>query len=119
MTTSPGDPHDLDEMLRTIDARIRAIETMPQRSLGLIAQAREKLGRFRLEPIGGRLLRLKRVAFWFTASAFDRQSKVQDAVLDAVEEVARELTDVRNRIAILQLELERRAAGRDGPEGGR
>jgi len=104
MTMAPDPPADLDEMLRTIDARIRAVETMPQRSLGLIAQAREKLGRFQLEPIGGRLVRLKRIVFWFTASAFDRQAKVEHAVLDAIEEVARELTDVRNRIAILQLE---------------
>jgi hypothetical protein len=130
MTHRPEEHFDVDDILCTMDARIRAIDRMPQRSLGTIAHARDVLGRFRMEPIGGRLLGLKRIVFWFTASAFDRQSKVHDAVLAALEEVARECVDLRNRIAILQLDrgpaatsgrrgADPQQAGRDGAESQR
>lgn len=45
---------------------------------------------FRKEPIGGRLTRLKRAVYWFTASAFDRQGKVVEALIDFVDELASE-----------------------------
>jgi hypothetical protein len=111
MTTTPKEPESIavEEMLRTMQARIRAYETMPQRSLGAIARAREALGGFRLAPLGGRLLPLKRLVFWFTASSFDRQAKVQEKVLDALDEVGRELVDLRNRMAVLQMEIEQAA----------
>jgi hypothetical protein len=45
---------------------------------------------FRAEPVGGRLTPFKRVAYWFTASAFDRQAKVVEALIDVTEELSRE-----------------------------
>jgi hypothetical protein len=55
-----------------------------------IARVRAMQREFREQPIGGRLLPLKRVLYWFTASAFDRQSKVLEALLELVEELAEE-----------------------------
>jgi len=43
------------------------------------------------EPVGGRLVRLKRLIFWFTASAFDRQAKVQEAMLAILADMEGEL----------------------------
>jgi len=109
MTTAPEEPVDVEEMLRTMDARIHAWETASQRSLGILAQARGRLHEFRTEPLGGRLVGLKRIVYWFSASAFDRQSKVQEAILNALDEIASELVDVRNRMASLRMELEQKA----------
>jgi len=111
--TTPEERTDVEEMLRTMEARIRSCETVSQRSLTLLANARQRLHQFRAEPIGGRLVGLKRLVFWFTASGFDRQSKVQESMIDAMDELARELVDLRNRMAILRLELGRNGAGEE------
>ena len=100
MTTGRDEPADVEEMRLTMEARIGAPESVSQRSLGMIAQARDRLWHFRQEPVGGRLVLLKRIIFWFTASAFDRQAKVQEAVLDALTEIERELLDIRNRMLV-------------------
>jgi hypothetical protein len=109
MTTAPEEPVDVADMLRTMDARIHACEAASQRSLSSLAQARDLLWRFRAEPLGGRLVGLKRLVYWFSASAFDRQAKVQEAMLNALDEIARELVDLRNRMAILRMDLEQNA----------
>ena len=51
---------------------------------------------YRSEPVGGRLVVLKRLIAWFTASTFDRQAKVIEALLDLVDDLGTEL-DVQNR----------------------
>ena len=107
MTTAPDESVNVDEMLRTMDARIRATEAISQRSIALIAQARDQWLHFRAEPLGGRIVGLKRLIYWFSASAFDRQAKVQEALLNAMDELARELVDLRNRMIVLRSELER------------
>jgi hypothetical protein len=45
---------------------------------------------FRNDPVGGRLSRLKRAVYWFTASAFDRQAKVIEGLIEVVEDLGRE-----------------------------
>ncbi len=74
--------------------RIRAELAMPENSSSPFAQEmahlREAQQRFTVEPIGGRLLPLKKLAFWLVASAFDRQGKVIEELLDVLEEVGRE-----------------------------
>lgn len=110
MTTTPDAPTDVEEMLRTMEAHIRTFESMPQSSLGAIANARDTLGSLRQEPFGGRLLWLKRIVFRLTASTFDRQVKAHESVLDALDEIGRELVDLRNRIAVLRLEMGHAAA---------
>ena len=116
MTTAADETVNVDEMLRTMDARLRATEAISQRSIALISQARDQLLGFRAEPLGGRVVGLKRLVYWFSASAFDRQAKVQEALLSAMDELARELVDLRNRMVVLRDELERH--GGAGPDGG-
>lgn len=53
---------------------------------------------FREEPVGGRLKPLKRAAYWFTASAFDRQAKVVEALIEIVEELGRENQSLTRRL---------------------
>lgn len=104
MNTASEESLNVEEMLETMEARIHGCEVLSQRSLLLLAQARDQVGRFRAEPIGGRLLPLKRVIYWFSASAFDRQYKVHEAVLNAIDELAREIVELRNQIAVVRME---------------
>ncbi len=73
-----------------------------------LAEVRERQRRFRAEPLGGRLLPLKRVVGWFTASAFDRQAKTQEALLDAVVDLEQEFSRFRIEQHQRILELSRR-----------
>lgn len=75
----------------------------------------ERVSRFRLEPLGGRLLPLKRVLYWFVASAFDRQTKILEALVEAlrweqarVAQLEAQLSELRRRFA----ELEHRTPSR-------
>ena len=52
--------------------------------------------RYRSEPVGGRLVVLKRLFAWFSASTFDRQAKIIEALLDLVDDLGTEL-DVQHR----------------------
>jgi predicted O-methyltransferase YrrM len=63
---------------------------------------------FRIEPLGGRLLALKKLLHWFTASAFDRQAKVIESMLNLVEDMGAELERVSQtqRQASLNLNLD-------------
>jgi hypothetical protein len=64
-----------------------------------IARVRAMQGEFRQQPIGGRLLPIKRVFYWFTASAFDRQAKVIEALLELVEDLAEENRRLSSQVA--------------------
>lgn len=64
-----------------------------------IARVRAMQREFREQPIGGRLLAIKRVFYWFTASAFDRQAKVIEALLELVEELAEENHRLQSTLA--------------------
>jgi hypothetical protein len=58
---------------------------------------------FRVEPLGGRLLPVKRFLYWFVASAFDRQAKVVEALLDVVRDLSEETDQLRNEVAHLRV----------------
>lgn len=74
---------------------------------------------FRVEPIGGRLLPIKRLMYWFVASAFDRQAKVVEALLDLVQDIGDEVAYLRAEVRRLQEELtNQRQGSEDGQEGG-
>jgi hypothetical protein len=64
-----------------------------------IARVRAMQRDFREQPIGGRLLPIKRMFYWFTASAFDRQAKVIEALLELVEDLAEENRRLAIRVA--------------------
>ena len=59
---------------------------------------------FRIEPLGGRLLPVKRLVHWFVASTFDRQAKVVEALLDIVRDIGEENEQLRAEIQQLRAE---------------
>ncbi len=59
---------------------------------------------YRNEPIGGRLIGVKRIFAWFSASTFDRQAKVVEALLDLVDDLGAEIERQRFEIDRLQAE---------------
>ena len=74
---------------------------------------------FRIEPIGGRLLPIKRLVYWFVASSFDRQAKVIEALLDLVRDIGEEATYLRAEVRHLQVELKNhRQRAEDDQVGG-
>lgn len=64
-----------------------------------IARVRELQRQFRQEPLGGRLVGLKKLLHWFSASAFDRQSKVIEALVDTVDQLGAEREGLVARLA--------------------
>jgi hypothetical protein len=63
---------------------------------------REMQRSFRQEPLGGRLVPLKKMVTWFSASAFDRQAKVIEAILDLFEDLVQENEELSARVAELE-----------------
>jgi glycosyltransferase involved in cell wall biosynthesis len=83
-------------VLAIVDALAAHVAAAPPAAAGpppvsRTQRLREMIEHFRREPIGGRLVPLKRLFFWFTASAFDRQAKVQEAMLAVLVEMEQEL----------------------------
>lgn len=64
-----------------------------------IARLRELQRRFREEPLGGRLVGLKRLLHWFSASAFDRQAKVIEALIETVGHLGAERENLVARLS--------------------
>jgi len=87
----------VDRILETIAAHVAGVPAadgstaVPLRT----HRIRELLEGARTEPIGGRLAWLKKLVCWFTASAFDRQAKAQEALLAALVEVEQEMARLR------------------------
>lgn len=81
----------VDHVLQEIQSALRQPATLAPPLETRIADVRQMLLRFRREPIGGRLLLPKRVMYWFTASAFDRQARILEALLGLVEELSLEV----------------------------
>lgn len=79
-------PEVLNRIRSELDLAHPSVSPFDRRLSRIRAMQRE----FREQPIGGRLLPLKRMAYWFTASAFDRQAKVVEALLELVEDLAEE-----------------------------
>lgn len=86
-----------------------------------MARIRNMQRDLRIEPLGGRLLPVKKLVYWFVASAFDRQAKVIEALLDVVRDVGEENELLRSEVLRLQMEPEnlRSAAENDGEGGDR
>jgi glycogen synthase len=91
--TAGADADALNAVLASMAQRIAAPYEPPAAApaVSRIQQLRQMLHDFRREPIGGRLVALKRLVYWFTASAFDRQAKVQEAMLTVLAEIEDEL----------------------------
>lgn len=56
-----------------------------------LRRARELQSAFRRAPVGGKLAGLKKLFYRMTASAFDRQAKAVEALIDVVDDLAAEV----------------------------
>jgi hypothetical protein len=97
-----------DRIVREIETALSAPRPSGSLLETKLAEVRELQRRFRAEPLGGRLVPLKRAVGWFTASAFDRQAKIQEALLDAVIDLEQEFSRFRTEQHQRHLELTRR-----------
>jgi hypothetical protein len=94
--TSGPDAEALRGVLDTLAAYVTTPPSPPALApaVSRLQRIRELLQQFRREPVGGRLLPLKRLVYWFTASAFDRQTKVQEAMVSTLVEIEREVAEL-------------------------
>jgi hypothetical protein len=99
MTELPAGAPDRDAILRMVRAEIARPTHASAPPTGHLARAGELQRSFRREPLGGRLLSLKKVLYWFSASAFDRQAKAVEELLAAVEELSDEVDRLRREVA--------------------
>jgi hypothetical protein len=67
-----------------------------------LARVREAQRQFRADPVGGRLAPLKKIAYWLVASAFDRQGKVIEALLDELEAAEADRARLERQVARLE-----------------
>lgn len=109
---------DVRQVMRTIEAELRMPSAHPARdSVAALERVRDLQRWYRREPVGGRLVALKRIVQWFSASTFDRQAKVVEALLDVVEDVARQARDAERRGRALQHYVDRFLGPSSGDDG--
>ena len=58
----------------------------------------EDADHFRLEPVGGRLAGVKKIPYWFVASAFDRQGKILEEICELLEETISEMEMLKGSV---------------------
>jgi hypothetical protein len=85
----------VEQVLQAIRAELKTSQDGRSLFKSRMAHVRALQQGFRAEPLGGRLLAIKKVMHWFTASAFDRQAKVVESLLDLVEDMGAELEQMR------------------------
>ena len=90
MRHSQRDPLTAPEVLSRIRTELEITVTEASPIERRLAQIRSMQREFREQPVGGKLSAIKKLVYWFTASAFDRQAKVVEALLDLIEELAEE-----------------------------
>lgn len=90
MIPSTRQPLTVDEVTARIRAELEAPQSSRPSNEGRVAKIRALQRAFREEPVGGRMTQLKRAIYWFTASAFDRQAKVIEALIEVTEDLERE-----------------------------
>ena len=97
MTRVPSRP-SVAEVLACIEAEL---EEAPE-SLGSLRarlhRVRHQLDHFRLEPVGGRLAGVKKIPYWFVASAFDRQGKILEEICELLEETISEMEMLKGSV---------------------
>lgn len=109
---------DVRQVMRTIEAELRMPSAHPARdSVAALERVRDLQRWYRREPVGGRLIALKRMVQWFSASTFDRQAKVVEALLDVVEDVARQARDAERKGRALQHYVDRFLGSSSGDDG--
>jgi hypothetical protein len=94
------------EVLRRVRKEVIQAELRRRSIEAHIAHVRAVRDSFVNEPVGGKLLMIKRVVFWFTASAFDRHGKVVDGLLDVMAHLNREMEKMAERLAWIEAQQE-------------
>lgn len=82
------DPLSVPDVLNRVRAELDLAQPSVSPFERRLARIRSMQREFREQPVGGRFVSVKRLVYWFTASAFDRQAKVVEALLETVEELA-------------------------------
>lgn len=99
---TPISAHDVLDLIRQ-ELKRPGKAAGPDRDLERRVYAiREMQRSFRQEPLGGRLIPLKKMVTWFSASAFDRQGKVIEALVDLIEDLVEENEVLSVRVAELE-----------------
>lgn len=93
------------EVIRRIRAELGGPSERSSSFAVRMSELRRMQDEFRAEPVGGRLLFLKKTIYWFMASTVDRQAKVIDALFDAVDELAGEVEQQERLLTQLGQEL--------------
>jgi predicted O-methyltransferase YrrM len=60
---------------------------------------------YRVEPLGGRLLPIKKPIHWLVASSFDRQASVIESLLTVVEDLCHEVQRLNRSVSHLEAQL--------------
>ena len=76
------------EVLETVDRELESPTLASGSDADPLAGLRRQIAEFRREPFGGRLVFLKRLAYWFVASSFDRQTKILESMVDHLDRLA-------------------------------
>lgn len=94
-----------EDVLAAIRAELAGSRTQSTSSAfaARMARLRQLQRQFREEPLGGRLLGVKKLVHWFTASAFDRQAKVIDTLIDTMDHLAIERERIVSRLSLALL----------------
>ena len=93
------------EVIRRIRAELGGPSERSSSFAARMAGLRRMHDDFRAEPVGGRLLPLKKLIYWCMASTVDRQSKVVDALFDTIDDLAAEVEQQELLITQLGQEL--------------
>ncbi len=98
-------PLTVDQVVVAIERELgRAPELAPPPPAAA-GRARELQRRFRAQPLGGKGVLVKSLVHWFVASAFDRQAKVVEALLDEIEAEAARSDRLESRLATVEARL--------------
>ena len=98
MIPSTQQPLTVDDVTARIRSELDAPQAPTPNIEGRMATIRALQRTFREEPVGGRMTQLKRAIYWFTASAFDRQAKVIEALIEITEDLERENRRISNEL---------------------
>lgn len=99
-------PLDVTDVLSRIRTELDAGPHEAPRFQRRLAVIRALQRSFREQPVGGRLTSLKRALYWFTASAFDRQAKVIEELIEFVDELGRENLRMNREFMLISSDAE-------------
>ncbi len=76
------------EVLGAVDRELDSPSIVGSVDSDPLSVLRRQIAEFRREPVGGRLVFLKRLVYWFVASSFDRQTKILESLVDQLDRLS-------------------------------